>query len=281
MHFFEKQRVDAAGILGVKLQKALIFLGIVTFSTFFFGAFLPSIISLLILAIGFSGAYRRRPCLLAMYFWINVIMAIVGLAVLIGMLVVSSQTSVAQSNDYSNEAVAVNPITPTPNIPTNATESPSSESYDYDSSSTIMYAYSSYSEFNAIIIIVLILCVILSVLVSFFKVYSIVLAFKMARLLRQSPTLPVCSSSKSSGCGSNPTYPAAAYSALPSTPVELETSVAIPENNVVDNLAAQGQVQMMYMPYPYMGNNQNGGMMVNQYGQPVFYTFSPNTQTPQ
>jgi len=305
MHFFEKQRVDAAGVLGVKLQKALIFLGIVSSSAFFFGAALPAIFSILLLAIGFIGSYRRRPCLLSLYFWINVIIAILGVVFVISLMVAGSQTRQygASSNNYSNEKVAVNPtpnptdpdspIPHTPYPPVNPTPGSSSESqessqssqssqdsesgsysygsssFEWDSSASFGQAYS----LNAVIIIVLILGVILSVFVSFFKVYSIVLAWKMRRLLLASPTLPVCSKSShnNTDCSapSNATYPG--YSAVPANPsVELDTSVAVPE--IPQNI--QGQVPMMYMPYPYMNNN-NGGMMLNQYGQPIFYTYQP------
>eukprot|EP01112_Ceratiomyxa_fruticulosa_P004972 TRINITY_DN1553_c0_g1_i1.p1 TRINITY_DN1553_c0_g1~~TRINITY_DN1553_c0_g1_i1.p1 ORF type:complete len:326 (+),score=79.42 TRINITY_DN1553_c0_g1_i1:104-979(+) len=291
MHFFEKQRVDAAGILGVKLQKALIFLGVVSLTAFFFGAILPSVFSLLILAIGFSGAYRRRPCLLSLYFWINIIIAILGVVFVVAMMVASTQTDMAQSNGYSNEEIAVNPIplptdpnSPIPTTPYDSSDSQSSQSSDsfsssieYDSS-TSYYVSGDYS-LNAVLVIVLILCVVLSVLITFFKVFSIVLAWKMRSLLLASPTLPVCSKSSASCTSSNPTYPG--YAALPQSPnVELETSVAVPETPVQN---IQGQAQMMYMPFPY--NNNNGAMMLNQYGQPVFYTYQPMNgfvpQTPQ
>jgi len=213
-------------------------------------------------------------------------------------MITSGSAAQNQTQDYQN-SVSNGPsdiITPTPIIPapshSSSSSSSSSSSDDSESSSSwdssSSYAYwSSDSEsvtVGPILIVALILSIILSLMISGFKVYSLALAFKMRRLLRCSSPLPVCSKSTGAHC-SNATYPGG-YSALPTSPVEMESPVqeeapAVP----------QQQMPMMYMPYPYnMNPNQmqmqmpNGAgmpMMFNQYGQPVFYSYQPmNIQQP-
>jgi len=78
MKFFEKQKYDEIGILGVKLEKILIVLMVSNFLCLFcVGNFLnvfTSLLGLLILFCGFWGAYRRRERLLRFYYITNVLL---------------------------------------------------------------------------------------------------------------------------------------------------------------------------------------------------------------
>jgi len=72
MKFFENQKIDEIGILGVKLQKILIFLSIVNlvaFIQFSLFGFIAGLSMQIILGMGLYGSYKRvtpvfRPILI-------------------------------------------------------------------------------------------------------------------------------------------------------------------------------------------------------------------------
>jgi len=77
MKFFEKQKVDEIGYLGVKLQKVLLFLCFVAALGFLDFAVITWVLSLLTLALlftGFWGSYKRNATLLRIYVTINVVL---------------------------------------------------------------------------------------------------------------------------------------------------------------------------------------------------------------
>eukprot|EP01111_Echinosteliopsis_oligospora_P003030 TRINITY_DN14878_c0_g1_i1.p1 TRINITY_DN14878_c0_g1~~TRINITY_DN14878_c0_g1_i1.p1 ORF type:complete len:353 (+),score=77.50 TRINITY_DN14878_c0_g1_i1:70-1059(+) len=75
MHFFERQRVGMIGQTSVSLQKILIFFMICNLFSFFSGGFLQFALCL----IGFIGAYKKKPCLLSIYFWVNIAIIVFSL----------------------------------------------------------------------------------------------------------------------------------------------------------------------------------------------------------
>jgi len=77
MRFFEKQKVDEIGYLGVRLQKVLLFLAFVATLGCLDLRVISWVLSLLTLALlftGFWGSYKRNACLLRIYVTINVVL---------------------------------------------------------------------------------------------------------------------------------------------------------------------------------------------------------------
>jgi len=86
MHYFDSQRIDEAGNTGVRLQKVLIFMGVVDVALAIFGlpmSLVTLAISLGLLATAFYGAKHRNPTLLKVYVIIRIIMLTLGLIGLI------------------------------------------------------------------------------------------------------------------------------------------------------------------------------------------------------
>jgi len=84
MKFFEQQKIDDIGILGVKLQKILIFLSIVNIISYIQFSMLSwgcGLAMQVILGSAIYGAYKRRICLLRFYVAIQVILIILGIVV--------------------------------------------------------------------------------------------------------------------------------------------------------------------------------------------------------
>lgn len=168
MHFFEKQRVGLIGQTSVSLQKILIFFMICNLFTFFHGGFLQFFLCL----IGFIGAYRKKTCLLSIYFWVNIAIILFSLVSVVLVL-----GSAAQSNDqwasssswsssssaqaeplYANQRWNHHPITATAHkIASWATEysseSPDSEdAYSASASASASDSTSTYSSSETILI---------------------------------------------------------------------------------------------------------------------------------
>jgi hypothetical protein len=292
MHFFEKQKVDAIGYMGVSLQKSVLFLIIVTMvGSAATGSLLSGLLGSAFLFIAFWGAYKRRTCLLAIYFWVNVICAILGLIAAIALIMVvpaytyddnsSSGTMSAEASPHvmshiSRMASVFGGYHPSP--PSNSTAGPiipptnNNTTTNTNTNTTIISdnsfegSWESNSSVNiGALVAISFVAVVVSVLVLFFKIYSVILAWKLRKLIlasRRCSSAPVCDSTpKDTEPLINPGYPA-------SNDVHLSM---LPEQNVVPQ-----QQPMMYMPYPYF-NQQNSPypMMYNQNGQPIFYSFQP------
>jgi len=300
MRFFDRQRIDAAGNLAVPLQKGLIFLMILSAIPFFFGYHLQSLLSLLLLGIGFRGAYKRRTCLLAIYFWINIALIVFSVvAVIYASTYAANHSDVDYNGDYSSSGSSSTDNSVQPmhaklfqrywswgsNVTTgNSTILPQPSS---TSSETI-------SEDNSMLtglIVLLVIVFVLSAIVTFCKILTIVLSWKMRRLLiatQVATNQKSCSSTTSHSVNNNVGYPG--YSPLNSTAIEMESNTSIaapsPDNSV--------QQPMMYMPYDsnmmnqmqmqnmmMMNQMQMPNMMMNQYGQPIFFSYQPVPQQEQ
>lgn len=287
MHFFQKQKVDAAGYLGVALQKSVIFLMIVTaFAGLGSGSFFSTLLGVGFLFIAFWGAYKRRTCLLAIYFWVNVIGAAIGI---VAAVVVIMATPVSMDNDNAGSMSAesstishhsiqklVSSFVNPPVIPNNATNSNPVHPTPYNPNNTITYDSTSAEYQTGVsiggLVVISFVAVVFAVLVLFFKVYSVVLAWKMRKLLiatRPCTPAPVSApASEDTKPLLNPGYPA-------SGSVNNDVSLSV----FPDQSAQQQQAPMMYMPYPYGFNPMQGQvqypMVFNQNGQPVFYSYQP------
>jgi hypothetical protein len=291
MHFFEKQKVDAIGYMGVSLQKSVIFLIIVTMvGSAATGSLLSGLLGSAFLFIAFWGAYKRRTCLLAIYFWVNVICAILGLIAAIALIMVvpvysyddnnnSSGTMSAEVNPHvsshiSRMASIFNGFHPSP--PSNSSSSgpiiPQTNTTTITNNTIITDNSFEQGSFDVqsvnigALVAISFVAVVVSVLVLFFKIYSVILSWKLRKLIlasRRCSSAPVCDSTpKDTEPLINPGYPA-------SNDVQLSM---LPEQTAVPQ-----QQPMMYMPYPYFNQQQNSPypMMFNQNGQPIFYSFQP------
>jgi hypothetical protein len=269
------------------------------------------------LFIAFWGAYKRRTCLLAVYFWVNVICFVLSIvAVLVLIMVVpaavdnSASTDASGSMSIDNSGVHhiqkfVSHIISLPSVlnPKNATLSNTNTTTIVNNgNSTIIhpnhgthgYPIPSADSVEAetgvsvgAIVIISFVAVVLAVLILFFKVYSVILAWKMRKILianrrcSSNPvSSPVCEDSKPL---INPGYPA-------TSSVNGDVSMSVfPEQTQQQQ---QPQQMPMYMPYPYAFNPMMQGMqgmqgqgqfpmVFNQNGQPVFYSYQPMPQQTQ
>eukprot|EP01113_Clastostelium_recurvatum_P023736 TRINITY_DN282_c0_g1_i1.p1 TRINITY_DN282_c0_g1~~TRINITY_DN282_c0_g1_i1.p1 ORF type:complete len:344 (+),score=115.19 TRINITY_DN282_c0_g1_i1:45-1034(+) len=329
MSFFARQKVDEVGVVGVSLQKALIFLMVVAGTGFFVrGMFLMTLLSIMILWAGFMGAYRRRPCLLAFYFWVNIflyILSVVFAIVLIFVVLNSPQMNSSSSSSSSSDSqMAIS--SPVSHLFGSSGENPfagsdsssSSSSSDSDSSSaasgsssdstsdsssswsdSISESVSSMSESwsasmseswasmssdsyegptMAVMIVISIVAMIFGFLVFFFKIYSLVLAYRMRKMILAQRALTCAPASTS--CvdeeKANPGYPA---SSINTTSNDVAPQAAAPA------AAPAPQPVMMYMPYPYAQQGMQAMPMMSPYGQaygqPVYYTYQPVPQNQQ
>jgi len=259
--FFAKQNLDEAGIVGVTLQKLLIFFMIIDAVSFFFGiSFFSSFMSLLFHFVVFMGVYRRRTCVLLLYVIFHV--AIFILAAFAVIFVVSSLMYASPNMDTNNDYIVdynKNATTTTRYDLKAFTSMFTSEQrpHNYSTANTTVYPAPatpsgdvSYDESVFFVSIVLLL---LSVILLYCKILSVVLAHRMRKLLL-APTVsnPVDPEKQQTG-DSEPTY----------IPADFENRVPIfTQPGFAYQPMMPGQSSMM--PAPFM------------YGQhPVFYSYGP------
>jgi len=121
MKFFERQKVDEIGIIGVRLQKILLFFMILNLFMFFstnFLSILAGLFNFTILYCGFVGAYKRRERLIQVYFTVTVLM------IALSFVMVLLSVSFAASHDHNEaEGSDSHPIPmPMEIVPQNGTE---------------------------------------------------------------------------------------------------------------------------------------------------------------
>jgi len=176
MGFFSKQLVDDIGILGVKLQKILLFLGFVAvlslFSVRSFGGLLSVLFTFVLLWCGFWGAYKRRERLLRCYYVTNIMLFILGavfiLFVLIG-LSVRPQTEDADA------------IVPPASNSTDVVPQPAPQTQPYNDTEY----QSGEAHHSGANVVLMILMLILGIMVFAYKIISIILAAKLSHMLRR------------------------------------------------------------------------------------------------
>jgi len=211
MKFFERQKVDEIGIIGVRLQKILLFFMILNLFMFFstnFLSLLAGLFNFTILYCGFVGAYKRRERLIQVYFTVTVLMIVMSF------VVVLLSVSFAASLDREDGDEA-HPI-PMPFVPQNATENlvltpvaqpktggnPGSPSEVPGGSNAPLPGSSGSSGSSVVDVkpvptvvvqphqmtvspVALILSFVLSLLLFFLKITSLVLASRMIRMLKE------------------------------------------------------------------------------------------------
>jgi len=301
MKFFAKQRVDQIGITAVSLQKILLFLMILSLFTMFNGGFF----SFLLCLIGFIGAYKRSTGMLTAYVSISVILIVLCSIVAISSIFVASSddnlydSSAAVAGSVANSASVASSDKPfneggmhrLQRLVARKLSAIGSESGDKETSDSVVssptntnwnstdsYSYTESDNATFGLIFLLIVVMIFAFFLAYLKVYSVVLAWRLRKMILTTATsLPTTTD----------VAPTQTHEFAPAN-----TSCAVPESEAPvapfqpAPIFAPGYAPG-YAPYPYampmMVPPQQGQfphhVMFGQ--QPVFYTYAPMPQPPQ
>lgn len=295
MKFFAKQKVDQIGITAVTLQKILLFLMILSLFTIFNGGFF----SFLLCLIGFIGAYKRSPGLLTAYVSISVVLIVLCSVVAISSIfMVTSDDNVYE---YSSAAAASSSSEIKPDytqgsvyrlqkifarklsaIGSESNSVGSSESSDSVVSSppnpngggyTDSYSYEDDDATGMIFLLIVVM--ILAFFLAYLKIYSLVLSWRLRKMILTAATsLPTSESSPQT------------HEFAPTN-----TSCAVPDNEThpapVSPFHPAPVFAPGFAPYPYsmpmmmppQGQFQGQFPHHVMFGQqPVFYTYAPMNQ---
>jgi len=195
MHFFEKQKYGDAGIIGVKIQKLVLFLMVARFVAYIFSwninliNLIGTFTVFLFLFLGFWGSYKRNVRMLQCYYITNVVV-IVASAVLVAFVVIPmllhapDQTNYPPVNDPSFNSTVPDSSVTQPDAPTdetNTTEPLNVSLIANDTSSSDIPNY----HFGLIEGAVILLAGIISIAMFVIRIITIIFAAKMVRLLKE------------------------------------------------------------------------------------------------
>jgi len=284
--FFANQKQDEAGVVGVTLQKLLIFFMMLDAVAWVLGmGFFGSLMSFLFHFAVFMGVYRRRTAVLLLYVVFNVIMFVLAafllLVVASSMMYVENDDSYDGSSSYSPNShynyttsphidyfrsfFAVHPTMHNNTAP--ATSSASADSSSSPSHSSASYDYlssDSYEQYSGNIFLISLIALLLSVVLLYCKILSVVLAHRMRKILLAAPVLPVAQDANVN-TDADDTTPFLVRPEDGGHPFFTQPGF-LPYHPMQAFYPGQGQAMM---PPPFM------------YGQhPVFYSFAPQQQTP-
>jgi len=261
---FKTCNKDSLAVMGCKLKRMLSCLMVINVLDFIFGGGLYSLLGFSFHLIGFLGAHKRHTRMLATFFY--------GAISLIVFAVVVSFFALAAGPAYVDDgsASSTSPATPTSSDASGAPHpTPEQFSYayrrlfDYSAKNTTYEssetATVTTTGFGAGLIFLSILELVLFFLIIFMKIYTLVLAHRMRKVLN-TPALPVAVEQQANTHDEHET-------ARLTTPVPVENG-------------AYPFMQPNFMPFPYHMNGQAGVPSVLppplMYGQqPVFYTYTP------
>jgi hypothetical protein len=244
MRYFEQQKKDEAGIIGVSLQKMLLILMFINFIGMFSvqGSFFPSLFNLLLLMIGYNGAFRRHPGMLLCYFLVSLFCIIApGLIVLFVLVVLATTQGIyTDSSDSSS----------------------SSASSEHATSASTSASAVEVVQYQPYYLLYFLLTLLLAVLIVYVKVYSLILAHRMRKVILRDASLAVPSRAfVEDGAVDESKVPL-----MPNAPMFVQ-----PGGYMMGNQAFPGHYAAGQQPMPY----HHQGM----YGQqPVFYTFAHPSQ---
>jgi len=264
--FFANQKLDEAGIVGISLQKLLIFFMFLDVTWLvlgysFFGPFMSFLFHFVVL----MGVYRRRTCVLLIYGVFNtVIFILAGVALLF--LMGAVMTADNQPADYSSSSGAPQSVNYSAYLRRTLFSASSSES------SSDSYGSSDNSEDVAeAVYLAAVIAMVISFIILYCKIYSTVLAFRMRKLLLAADAAPVLPTEQPKMMASD---------------CDSDVQPLLSEEQAFENVHPLF-AQPGFVPYPmpqfYPGNVQGSAMMPPpfMYGQhPVFYTFAPFPQPP-
>jgi len=291
--FFANQKQDEAGVVGITLQKLLIFFMVLDVVALVIGmGFFGCLMSLLFHFAVFMGVYRRRTCVLLIYVVLNVIgfvlVAFLLLLVASSMMYVDNNDSYESSSSMEGTAPAhrnysayspqgvhtylrssfLNNFHPTPHNNTHAASSSSSDSSSSSSEGTNIWTSSDSYEYSDDIFLISLIALLFTVVLLYCKILSVVLAHRMRKILLAGPTLPTAQPTTQEANVND-------YNESDTTPFLQQQQEEpfftqpgfLPYHPMQPFYPGQGPQAMM--PPPFM------------YGQhPVFYTFAPMQQQP-
>jgi hypothetical protein len=293
MKFFAKQKVDQVGITAVTLQKILLFLMILSLFTLFNGGLFSFILCL----IGFIGAYKRRTGMLTAYVSISVVFIVLCSVIAISSIFVvstddyvyeyspsasssSQAVEFAQTNmhrlqrAFARKLSAIGSESASSSVAASSDSAAPGVSWGNDS-----YSYSEEDDAAFGLIFLLIVVMIFAFFLAYLKVYSVVLAWRLRKMIIATAT------------------------ALPTTDTAPQThefaptntSCAMPEQTPAAPVSPYQPAPMFapgFAPYPYampmMVPPHMQGQFQGQFPhhamfgqQPVFYTYAPMPQPPE
>jgi len=278
------QKLDEAGVVGLSLQKLLIFFMLLDAAWLvlgysFFGPFMSFMFHFVVL----MGIYRRRTSVLLIYAVFNMIfLALAAIAVLFligGMMSVDpdnygSSSSSEYVSTYTTEfkgglkslmGRSLFSSNSTTTYPVHSSSESSNGSSSYNSSSDDGSLYTD-------LLIVSAIAMLLSFIVLYLKIYSVVLACRMRRILLATPALPVYSAVDDQPAGDN----------RPLLYNHEEAAAAASFDDANPLFTQPGFIPFQpQLFYPNVQGAPSMGPPPFMYGQqPVFYTFAPMPQPP-
>jgi hypothetical protein len=294
MKFFEKQKVDLVGTTSVTLQKILIFLMLLSVFTLFNGG----LFSFLLCLLGFVGAYKKHTGLLRAYVTISVaLMVIAFVFALVATFSVVGNTDYEYYSSSSGEMSAYSKMDSIKSMvrkytgsSSSSSSSESSSSVDSSSSMTIdppmsasaeSSSTSYYEEDYTVFIFMAIVVMVLAFFVVYLKIYSLVLAHRLRKLILVSKeSLPTSTENTQV----HEFTPANTSCAVPET-TPAPTSPVFPQHPPTPIFSPGFAPYPYHYPYPMMPMSpQMGGQGLPphvMYGQqPVYYTYAPMPQPP-
>lgn len=315
MKFFAKQKVDQVGITAVTLQKILLFLMILSLFTLFNGG----LFSFLLCLIGFIGAYKKRTGLLTAYVSISVVFIVLCSVVAISSIFVvstddyvyeyssssapssSQAVEFAQTNMHRLQRVFARKLSAIGSESASAaSEGAGSASVSGESDAvnptwgTDSFSYSEDDDATFGLIFLLIVVMIFAFFLAYLKVYSVVLAWRLRKMILSAATaLPTTDAAPhtheftqiNTSCGVPEDAPVSPFQ--PAHPMFAPGFAPYPYGMpMMASPQMQGHMQGMQGHMPMMASPQMQGMQGQfphhvMFGQqPVFYTYAPMPQPP-
>jgi len=260
--------VDEMTLLGFKLKRVLSCLMVVNVIEFFFGGGLYSFLGFVFHLIGYLGAHKRNHRLLATYFSASI--AMIFLFVLVAFTAASAgpYDDLSSSSSFSSSSEHISSVHPTAQHLSlayrrlfQASSVSSDESLSSSESTFPNPPASAEAEDLQLFVVLALLTLVLFVLITFLKIYSLHMAYKMRKMIlaANANVLPV------------------AVEYQPNQQEEAETArltTPVPNDN-----SAYTFMQPNYMQVPYPLHMQGAPSVLPpplMYGQqPVFYTYTP------
>jgi len=204
MRYFENQRVDNIGILGVRIQKLVI---ILTFANFL--AFLqPNIlvwaaafVNQVMLLIAFYGALKRRDSMLRFYVIVNVVFFVLSVAAVVTLFVFAAPEHMGQHPVPESEHNETNPMVmmdlkphPLALLKLHSPKGPVTSNPNQIPSSVVVHR----SPFFSIVFIAV------KIVVFALKITTLIFASRMANLLRTRRSMGLAHPTKAAPAPANP-----------------------------------------------------------------------------
>jgi len=263
--FFASQKLDEAGVVGIALQKLLVFFMVIDAVSYFCGFYLFSpVTSFLFHLIVFVGAYKRRTAVLLIYVVYKIISLMLAFVAVFSIVSSVMCNEVVYESGSSSDATI--PVPSPRNFRTvfdlakaNSTHPTHHNIPSFSSASSSSSSDASGEQaMDQSVVLIGVMVFIIAVFVLYCKILSIVLAHRMRKLLLVPAVLPTSQPiEEKQQIETEPTF----------IPADYENNFPIfTQPGFAYQPMVPGQSPMM--PPPFM------------YGQhPVFYTYGPPSST--